>query len=350
MSATWGNMLKLTVFGESHGAAIGGVLDGIRAGTEVDEQYIAAQMARRAPGSKLSTPRSEADAVEILSGVTNGRTNGAPLAFAIRNRNTRSGDYSRFAVTPRPSHSDYPAGVKYHGYNDFSGGGHFSGRLTAVLVAAGSIVRRELEKHGIKTGAHLIRVGNAEAERYDPQSPSLCTDTAQSILQQIKDALESGDSVGGQIECAVCGLPVGLGEPFFDSVESCLAHLLFSVPGVKGVSFGGADAAPSAFGSGFNDPLAVREGRIVALTNNAGGINGGLTNGMPIIFTVKMRPTPSIFQPQKSVDMEKMQDTVLNIKGRHDPCIALRAVPVVEACAALAIYDLILSDKNQTVL
>lgn len=340
MSATFGNNIKLTVFGESHGKAIGGVLDGLRAGIKVDMDYISLQMARRAPGNGLSTPRKEADEVEILSGVTNGVTNGAPLAFIIRNTNTKSKDYSYLSVTPRPSHSDYPACVKHGGNNDVSGGGHFSGRLTAVLVAAASIVRKTLEDKGINIAAHLVKAGDASARRFDPINPEMTCELDENIAMQIKKAQQSGDSVGGEIECAVTGVPVGVGEPFFDSVESLLAHMLFSVPGVKGVSFGNADNAPSASGSGFNDQLCVRDGKISTITNNSGGINGGLANGMPIIFNVKMRPTPSIFLPQQTVDLNQMSNTVLELTGRHDPCIALRAVPVIEACAALVISDL----------
>ncbi|MBR3751151.1 MAG: chorismate synthase [Clostridia bacterium] len=340
MSATLGNKIKLTVFGESHGKAIGGVLDGLRAGIKIDSEYLKLQMTRRAPGQQLGTPRKEADEVEILSGVTNGVTNGAPLAFVIYNTNTKSKDYSYIAVTPRPSHSDYPAGVKHNGYNDVAGGGHFSGRLTAVLVAAASIVRSELEAAGISIAAHLVKAGDAVAAKYDPVHPEMTSETSRDIAKAIQDAQQKGDSVGGEIECAIVGVPVGVGEPFFDSVESRLAHMLFSVPGVKGVSFGNADEAPGAYGSGFNDQLTVTDGKVSTVTNNSGGINGGLTNGMPIIFSVKMRPTPSIFLPQQTVDLKNKRNTTLELQGRHDPCIALRAVPVIEACAALVIYDL----------
>ena len=340
MSATFGNKIKLTVFGESHGKAIGGVLDGMPAGIAVDTDYIALQMARRAPGQSLGTPRKEADNVEILSGVTAGYTNGAPLAFIIANTNTKSKDYSYLSVTPRPSHSDYPAIVKYNGFNDMAGGGHFSGRLTAVLVAAGSIVRRVLLEKGISIAAHLVKVGEATAPKYDPIRPEMTGELTDELCLQIEKARERGDSVGGEIECAITGVPVGVGEPFFDSVESRLAHILFSVPGVKGVSFGNGDNAPALYGSGFNDALTVQDGNVRTLTNNSGGINGGISNGMPIIFTAKMRPTPSIFIPQQTVDLKNKCNTTLELKGRHDPCIALRAVPVMEACAALVIYDL----------
>ena len=340
MSATLGNNIKLTVFGESHGKAVGGVLDGLRAGIAVDMDYISLQMARRAPGGSLSTPRKEADEVEILSGVTNGVTNGAPLAFIIRNTNTKGKDYENLSQAPRPSHSDYPACIKHNGKNDVSGGGHFSGRLTAVLVAAASIVRKELENKGVKIAAHLVKAGDADAKRYDPITPEMSSEVDGSIVEEIKKAQQKGDSVGGEIECAVTGVPVGVGEPFFDSVESMLAHMLFSVPGVKGLSFGNGDSAPCAYGSRFNDALSVHDGKISTLTNNSGGINGGLANGMPIIFNVKMRPTPSIFLPQQTVDLNKMCNTTVELQGRHDPCIALRAVPVIEACATLVIFDL----------
>lgn len=340
MSATFGNKIKLTIFGESHGKAIGGVLDGMPAGVAVDTDYIATQMARRAPGQSLGTPRKETDNVEILSGVTGGYTNGAPLAFVIPNTNTNSKDYSYLSVTPRPSHSDYPATVKYNGFNDVAGGGHFSGRLTAVLVAAGSIVRKVLLDKGISIAAHLVKVGDVTAPKYDPVRPEMTSELTDELCHQIEAVRQKGDSVGGEIECAITGVPVGVGEPFFDSVESRLAHMLFSVPGVKGVSFGNGDNAPSAYGSSFNDALTVQDGNVGTVTNNSGGINGGISNGMPIIFTAKMRPTPSIFTPQQTVDLKNKCNTTLELKGRHDPCIALRAVPVMEACAALVIYDL----------
>ncbi len=345
MSATMGNKIKLTVFGESHGKAIGGVLDGMPAGIKLDLDMLCVQMARRAPGQSLGTPRKEADNVEFLSGVTNGYTNGAPIAFIIPNTNTKSKDYSYLAVMPRPSHSDYSACIKHNGFNDVAGGGHFSGRLTAVLVAAGSIVRSVLEQKGVKIAAHLIKAGNESAPKYNAVAPEMTTDTAPRILEQIKAVQEKGDSVGGEIECAVVGVPVGVGEPFFDSVESRLAHMLFSVPGVKGVTFGNADEAPASFGSCFNDAFCIKGGKVLTNTNNSGGINGGLANGMPILFSVKMRPTPSIFIKQQTVDLQKNCNTELELKGRHDPCIALRAVPVIEACAALVIYDLMEENK-----
>lgn len=362
MSASFGSKVKLTIFGESHGPAIGGVLDGLRAGIKINAEYMQAQMLRRAPGGSLATPRKEADAVRFLSGIKNGYTTGSPLAFMIENTNTKSRDYSELADMPRPSHSDFPARIKYGGFNDFSGGGHFSGRLTAVLVAAGSIARSVLEEKNIRIGSHLLQVGNVQDAPFNPVSPELdackssvsgyagiaCIgDIAQRIAEQIEEARRNGDSVGGSIECAIVGLPVGIGEPFFDSVESRLAHLLFSIPGVKGVTFGAGDEAPGACGSRYNDELYFEGETVKTYTNRSGGINGGLTNGMPVVFTVKMRPTPSVFLEQRTVNFITGENHVLNLKGRHDPCIVLRSLPVVEACAALTILDLMEEQNHE---
>lgn len=353
MSATFGNKFKVTIFGESHGAGVGVVVDGVPAGAVIDTDYINAQMLRRAPGRKLATARKESDQVEFLSGVFNGRATGAPICMFIKNSDTKSVDYDNLRYLMRPSHSDYTAHIKYKGANDYRGGGHFSGRLTAGLVAAGSIARAMLLDMGITIGAHILQVGNVKdqpfgheinketLEKLSTMELPLLIEIEEKIRQTIELAQAQKDSVGGAVECAIVGVPAGVGEPFFDSVESRLAQILFSIPGVKGVSFGAADAAPSSFGSEYNDAFYKEGDRVLTKTNNSGGINGGISNGMPIVFTVKMRPTPSIAQPQHTVDINTKENATLEIKGRHDPCIAIRGVCVMEAAAAIAIYDLI---------
>lgn len=352
MSMTIGELFKISIFGESHGAAIGCVIEGVPAGKEIPMDYITLHMKRRAPGQKGTTPRRESDAPEFLSGVFNGRATGAPICLIIRNQNTRSGDYEQLKDLMRPGHADYPAHVKYKGFNDYRGGGHFSGRITAPLTAAGSLARSFLEEKGIFIGAHLAAAGKA----LDASFPSLCPEEfkkvwhkdfpcvgdGEEIKKEISEALKAGDSVGGRIECFITGLPVGIGEPFFDSVESCLAHILFSVPGVKGLFFGRGAEAGELRGSQFNDELMLEEGRIKMRSNNSGGINGGITNGMPVAFTVNMRPTPSISTEQQTVNLSSMAQEYLSIRGRHDACIAVRAVPVIESAAAIALYDLML--------
>ena len=352
MSAVWGEKLKITIFGESHGFCVGVVLDGIPAGTEIDYKAIAFHAVRRAPGQRLTTPRKEADEVKIMSGVLNGVATGAPICAMIENTNTRSSDYEPSIL--RPGHADYSTFIKYKGFADHRGGGHFSGRLTAGLVFAGSVVRSILEKKGILIGAHLLQVGNVKDKAFDVEPTGeqlkalwqkplpVLLPIDEEISFEIEQVHSKGDSIGGAIECACINLPAGLGEPFFDSVESTLSHLLFSIGGVKGVFFGNGANAASMQGSQFNDPWRMSEGKIISPTNNSGGINGGITNGLPIVFTVNMRPTASISQMQRTVNIETMQETEINIQGRHDPCIALRAVPVIESAAALAIYDLYL--------
>lgn len=352
MSMTIGERFKVTIFGESHGAAIGAVAEGVPAGEEIPFEYIMLHMKRRAPGQKGTTPRQERDEPEFLSGVFNGRATGAPICFVIRNENTRSGDYAELKNLMRPGHADYPAYVKYKGFNDYRGGGHFSGRITAPLTAAGCLARRLLEKRGIYIGAHLSGVGRAR----DSSFPCLsreefqkvwekdfpCVGDGEELRDEINAARQVGDSIGGSIECFITGVPAGVGEPFFDSVESCLSHILFSVPGVKGIFFGKGDRAASMRGSQFNDSLGLRNGHIELNSNNSGGINGGISNGMPIAFTVNMRPTPSISVQQQTVNVSSMTAETLSVRGRHDPCIAVRAVPVIESAAAIALYDLLL--------
>jgi len=357
MSAVWGEKLKVTIFGESHGACVGVVVDGIPAGSDINMETIALHMARRAPGQKNTTPRKEADVPQILSGVLDGKATGAPICGIIENTNTRSADYERFLL--RPGHADYTAFVKYNGFSDGRGGGHFSGRMTAGLVFAGSIVRTLLEEQGIVMGAHLLQVGKVKDVPFGPfphenqlrslwdASLPVLSSVEEQMRAEMEEAGAQGDSIGGAIECACVGLPVGLGEPFFDSVESTLSHLLFSIGGVKGVAFGDGAEAPGMQGSQYNDPWLLKDGNITSDTNHSGGVNGGITNGLPLLFTVNMRPTPSIAKAQHTVQAADMKEMTLELKGRHDPCIALRAVPVIESAAALALYDLYLRRGNR---
>lgn len=360
MSSTWGNNIKLSIFGESHGPAIGLTLDGVPGGMKVDMEYIQNEMKRRAPGRSLTTPRKEDDIPEILSGVLNGFTTGTPITVIIRNSNTKSSDYNNLKVLPRPSHADYTGFVHYNGYNDLRGGGHFSGRLTAPIVFAGALLRQYLEEQGIIIGSHIKSIYNIEDSAFDT------TNTATELLQSLRKmdlpvindealikmketiskAKEDGDSVGGVIEGIILNLPVGIGEPMFDSVESVLAGLLFSIPGVKGVEFGRGFQISSLKGSEANDAFVVEKGVIKTSSNNSGGILGGITNGMPIVWRVAMKPTPSIARPQKTVNLDTMEEDILEVRGRHDPCIAVRAVPVIEAVAAIAIFDLLISYKK----
>ena len=356
MSSTYGENLKLSIFGQSHGPAIGMTLDGIPAGLPVDMEKLQNFLNRRAPGQNdWSTPRKEADKPEFLGGILDGYTCGAPIAAVIYNKNTRSGDYENLKNCPRPGHADYTAQVKYGGFQDAAGGGHFSGRLTAPLCIAGGLCKQWLEEMGIRIGAHILAIGECGDMYFDPMDPeieSVRTDfpvldesSGQAMRDYVAEAKTAGDSVGGIIECAITGLPAGIGEPMFSGVESRIAQIVYGIPAVKGLEFGiGFDCA-CVPGSQSNDDFAVINGKPVTQTNNAGGIQGGISNGMPIIFTTAIKATPSIACAQKSVNLKTMEETTLEIKGRHDPCIVLRAIPVVEAAAAVAIYDEILMSK-----
>lgn len=357
MSSTFGQNLKLSIFGQSHGAAIGMTLDGIPAGLPVDMEKLQLFLSRRAPGQNaFSTSRKEADLPDFPAGILNGYTCGAPIAAFIHNTNTRSGDYQNLMDCPRPGHADYTAQIKYKGYQDVSGGGHFSGRLTAPLCIAGGLCKQWLELSGIKIGAHLYCVGTVYDAPFSPMNPELesvasgfpVIDEKQGakMQEQILNAKENQDSVGGIIECAVAGLPIGLGDPMFDGIENRIASTVFAIPAVKGVEFGDGFQASQNYGSQNNDGYQVIDGKIVPLSNHCGGILGGITNGAPVIFRAAIKPTPSIAQAQQSVSLSKKENKTLEIKGRHDPCIAPRAVPVVEAAAALAIYDILLGYKS----
>ncbi len=357
MSSVMGNNIKLSVFGESHGEAIGCVIDGFPAGVEIDFEKVNAQMQRRAPGKdKASTARRENDEPHILSGVLNGVTTGSPISMVIENTNTLSGDYSDLKAVPRPGHSDYPAYVKYGGNNDIRGGGHFSGRLTAPIVFAGALARQVLEEKGIIIGAHISRIGGVCDENFDKNNVSsellkqlsvdpfatVSTDIETKMRAVIENARLKSDSVGGVIECAAIGLPAGLGGNMFDTVESRLSAALFGIPAVKGVQFGAGFDFAKMCGSEANDEYEIKNGEVSLLSNNNGGILGGITDGAPLVFSVAVKPTPSVSVPQKSVNLQTMENEVLTVRGRHDPCIVPRAVSVVEAVTAFVLLDIII--------
>lgn len=355
MSSTFGNALKITIFGQSHAPAIGVCIEGFPAGFTPDFDELNAFLARRAPGQgAYTTARREPDRPEFLAGLVRGHTCGAPVTAIIRNTDTRSGDYAAFTDVPRPSHADYPAQVKWQGAQDSAGGGHFSGRLTAPLCIAGGLCLQYLHARGIEITAHIERIGTAQDRRFTPTQseplakaklPVLDPDSAEAMLAQIAAAKAEGDSVGGCIECAVTGLPAGLGSPMFGGMENRLAQILFGIPAVKGVEFGSGFACAGMRGSEHNDPYFMQDGAVRTRTNHAGGILGGLTTAMPLIFRVAVKPTPSIARPQESVSLQRGEDTVLEIHGRHDPCIVPRAVPCVEAAAAIAILDALLEEN-----
>ena len=352
MKNTFGQHLAVTLFGESHGPAIGAVLDGLCPGLPVDEENIRRMLRLRQPGGAISTARKEADRFEILSGAVNGVTTGTPLTILIRNQDTQSGDYARMQALMRPGHADYPAQCKYHGYQDTRGGGHFSGRITAALVAAGAICHSALAKKGIRIGTHIARCAGIPDRGFEDlnadiaalstrEFPVLEEAAGEKMRQAILEAKAEGDSVGGILETAVTGLPAGVGEPWFDAVEGLLAHILFSVPAVKGVEFGDGFALADRKGSEVNDALRYEKGAVVTETNHGGGIGGGITNGMPVIFRCVIKPTPSIAKSQKTVDIIQGQNADLEIKGRHDPAIVHRARIVIDAVTAIAVYDLL---------
>jgi chorismate synthase len=319
---SFGSKFRVSVFGESHGVAIGVVMDGVPAGIALSENDFEADLARRRSGAMGTTPRKESDAPHIVSGVFDGHTTGAPLTVIFTNDNTRSSDYSSLVTHPRPSHADWVAGKKFNGFQDYRGGGHFSGRLTLTLVAAG-VVAKKILGGGISINSRIVSLGGSSDEKDFPRI--------------IDTAVKELDSVGGVIECIATGVPVGLGEPFFDSVESVLAHQLFSIPAVKGVEFGNGFAAAALWGSENNDPIISPDG--TTATNNSGGINGGITNGNPIVVRVAVKPTPSIAREQRSLNTETGKVEPMSVHGRHDACIALRAPVVVEAAMALALVQ-----------
>ena len=357
MPSTFGSNLRISIFGQSHSEAIGVVIDGLPAGIAIDTERLWAFLRRRAPGQgRHTTPRREPDKPELVSGVVDGVTCGAPLCALIRNTDIRSGDYAELRDKPRPSHADYPAYVKFGAAHDIRGGGHFSGRLTAPLCIAGGIALQELERRGVRVGAHIASVGAVKDRRYDPVNvsaadfepiaaggfPVLDAQAGERMLAEIEDARSRADSVGGTVECAAVGLPAGLGDALFGGVEGRMAQALFGVPAVKGVEFGSGFASAELRGSQNNDPFTMQDGCVRTHTNHAGGILGGITTGMPLIVRVAIKPTPSIGQAQHSVSLSRGEDAELVIKGRHDPCIVPRAVPVIEAAVALTLLDMML--------
>ena len=348
-----GTALRLSVFGQSHSEAIGMTLDGLPAGIPVDPEELQGFLNRRAPGQNdWSTPRREEDRPEFLCGLKDGRTCGAPLTAVIRNHNTRGKDYEQLRILPRPGHADYTAQVKYGGFQDYQGGGHFSGRLTAPLCVAGGILLQMLKRQGITVQARVLRIADVEDESpfassvAEKEFPTVSDEVGLRMRKAISDARREGDSVGGIVECVIRGVPAGIGEPMFDGVENRIAQLMFAVPAVKGIEFGAGFAAAGMRGSENNDEFCLTEGQIRTRSNHAGGVLGGITDGEEIVFRTAFKPTPSISRPQRSVNLETMREETLAITGRHDPCIVPRAVPVVEAAAAIALSDLILGGKK----
>lgn len=358
MKNTFGNQVSITLFGESHGQMLGAVIDGLPGGIKIDREFISSQLSLRRPSGDISTPRKETDEYSIVSGVFRGFTTGTPLCILIPNSNTKSEDYGEDLEIPRPSHADYAAHIKYNGFENFQGGGHFSGRITAAIVAAGAIVISALKNKGISIGTHIARCGGIEDRSFadlnsDINALSVKTfatlDDAKAteMMSKIREAKQSGDSVGGVLETAVVGLPAGIGEPWFDSLEGMLSHALFSIPGVKGVEFGAGFKISDMYGSEANDPFFVESGVIGTRTNNSGGINGGISNGSPIIFRMALRPTPTISKQQESVNLKNNTNTVLESKGRHDPSIVHRARVVADSITAITLLDM-LSQKYGT--
>ena len=352
MKNVFGNSITVTLFGESHGDMIGAVIDGLAPGIAVDYEYIDKKLALRRPVGAISTSRREPDKYRIVSGVYEGYTTGTPLTVLIENTCTKSSDYCELTKKPRPSHADYTAGIKYHGFQDARGGGHFSGRITVALVAVGAILSSALEKKGVKIATHIARLGGIEDRSFADLSldvdrlselyfPVLSDECGTAMTEFIESVAKDGDSIGGVLETAVIGVPAGLGEPWFDSVESRLSHIVFSVPGIKGVEFGSGFGFANLRGSEANDAFRAIDGRVVTATNHNGGINGGITNGMPIIMRSAVKPTPSIYKEQNTVDLEKMENATLEIKGRHDPAIIHRERAVIDAVVAIAIADMI---------
>ncbi|MFW9802632.1 MAG: chorismate synthase [Candidatus Thorarchaeota archaeon] len=353
MTFKFGKEFSIQVFGESHGEGVGVIVEGCPAGLPIDKAHIQLELDRRRSGaSNLASSRSESDIVDIHSGVFKNKSTGAPIAMSVPNVDVDSSTYEEIKDSPRPGHADYTARVKYKGHHDFRGGGFFSGRITASFVMGGSIAKLLLKAGGIEVLAHVVQIGAVRVTKEVPvqeirtrvyTNDLRCADeeSVPKMRDEIENAKKEGDSVGGIIECRILGTPAGIGEPIFDSVESVISHAMFSIPAVKGIEFGSGFKGAALRGSENNDSPAIEEGRITWFQNNAGGILGGITNGAPVIFRVAFKPTPSISKPQRTIDLEKMEETTIRVRGRHDPCIVPRAVPVVEAMAAIAITDLL---------
>ena len=354
MKNTLGENFCVTIFGESHGPYIGVVLDGIAPGIDVNKDFINHQLDLRRPSGKISTKRVETDEFILASGVFNDKTTGTPLTILIPNSVQHSKDYEKTATLARPGHADYTANVKYHGFQDFRGGGHFSGRITAALVAAGGIIIPELEKKGIKIGTHIKSLGGIKDRNFEDYQkdidflggtnfPVLDADKSEQMKTLAEKIAAEGDSVGGVLESVILGMPAGVGEPWFGTLESELSYALFSIPAIKGVQFGDGFDMVDSFGSEFNDSLQIIQdngkSKVITKTNHNGGINGGISNGMPILFRCAVKPTPSIYKTQDTIDMSKNENAKLNIQGRHDPAIIHRARIVVDSIASFVIYD-----------
>lgn len=356
MSSVWGNKIKYTIFGESHGEGIGIVIDGLKSGLKLDIDFIKKEMKRRAPGNNnISTQRKEDDEFQILSGYFNEKTTGTPLCAFIKNKNSNSKDYELTKDLMRPSHADYTGMIKYKGFNDYRGGGSFSGRLTSAIVFAGSIAKQILKQNNIIIGSHIKSISSIDDDCFDFSTlnkdkfydlvssdfPVLNLNIKDNMISEILKAKNEMDSVGGIIECAILNLDAGIGDPFFNSVESIISQLLFSIPAVKGVEFGLGFEITKLKGSIANDEMYIENDKVKTYTNNNGGIVGGITNGMPVVFKAAIKPTPSIGKSQRTINIKTKENEVLKIKGRHDPCIVLRAIPVVEAVAAISVLELI---------
>jgi chorismate synthase len=362
MSSFWKSNITLSVFGESHGAGIGIVIDNLPPGERINTDEIRFFMSRRAPGQgSTSTPRKETDMPSIVSGVHNGYTTGTPLTAFIANTDTHSSDYSNISKLVRPGHADYTGAVRYNGFNDVRGGGHFSGRLTAPLVFAGSITGQILERRGIYTAAHIEQIHNIKDKRFDPMGvsrdeiiklrhkkfPVLNDKKTALMIDDVNKAREAGDSLGGVIECIVTNVPAGIGSPVFEGLENSISQLVFGIPAIKGIEFGAGFGVAKMLGSQNNDEFYVDErGYVITKTNNHGGILGGISSGMPIVFRVAVKPTPSISKPQKTIDIKNLTNEELEIHGRHDPCIVPRAVPVVESAANIAVLSHMMNYPN----
>lgn len=357
MKNSFGNNLQITLFGESHGPFIGAVLDGLTPGIKIDSEFIAHQLDLRRPNGAISTSRVEPDDFQIVSGVFNDYTTGTPLCILIQNKVQKSKDYSATSQLARPGHADFSAECKYHGFQDYRGGGHFSGRITAALVAAGAIVIPVLQQKGIVIGSHIKSCGNINDLEFSLEQKELRhqleilnnkgfavlgDEVGKQMIEEIKNAANDGDSVGGVIETGIVGIPSGVGEPWFDSLESMLGHGLFSIPAVKGVQFGAGFDLVNSNGSTFNDSFCMENGKVVTKTNNNGGINGGISNGMPILFRCAVKPTPSIYKEQDTVNFKQMKNEKITIQGRHDPAIIHRARVVVDSITALVLYDVLI--------
>jgi len=355
MSSEFGDKVKISIFGQSHSKAIGVVIDGLPAGEKIDMDELNAFLKRRAPGSKHATARKEEDMPEFISGLLGDVTCGAPLCAVIQNNDARPGDYEKIRDLPRPSHADFSAFIKYGGFNDVRGGGHFSGRLTAPLCVAGGIAMQILEKKGIAIGAHIASIGDIHDDMFDavdlneehiklPGKKEFCAindEAGQMMIELIQRVRQENNSVGGVVECAAVGLPVGIGDPMFDGVENVIAKAVFAIPAVKGLEFGAGFKSAAGFGDENNDRFYRDGDKIRTKTNNSGGILGGITNSMPVILRVAFKPTPSIAREQDTVNLRTREDEKLTIEGRHDPCIVVRAVPCVEAAVAIALINMI---------